>query len=84
MKPIALEWVAKAEGDFSIVEREARARKHPNREPFRDHLIFLTGFAMSFRFPGESADRYTALDARKRCCHFRRAAREARGLQITS
>lgn len=30
MKPIALEWVAKAEGDFATVEREARARKAPN------------------------------------------------------
>jgi hypothetical protein len=30
MKPITLEWIAKAEGDFAIVEREARARKNPN------------------------------------------------------
>lgn len=28
MKPITLEWVAKAEGDFAIVEREMRARTH--------------------------------------------------------
>jgi HEPN domain-containing protein len=30
MKPIAAEWVAKAEGDFAILERECRARKAPN------------------------------------------------------
>ena len=30
MKPITTEWVAKAEEDFVIVEREARARKNPS------------------------------------------------------
>lgn len=30
MKPITAEWVAKDEGDFAAVEREARARKNPN------------------------------------------------------
>lgn len=30
MKPITLEWVAKAEGDFAMLERESRARKNPN------------------------------------------------------
>lgn len=30
MKPLTHEWVAKAEGDFAMVEREARARKSPN------------------------------------------------------
>lgn len=30
MKPITSEWVAKAEGDFAIVERESRARKNPS------------------------------------------------------
>jgi hypothetical protein len=28
MKPMTREWVAKAEGDFAMVEREARARKN--------------------------------------------------------
>jgi hypothetical protein len=53
----------------------------PLWEVFREHFIFLTGFAVSFRYPGESADRQTALDARRRCRHFRRAAREALGLE---
>ncbi len=125
MKPIAAEWVSKAEGDFAILERECRARKDPSYdgacfhaqqcaekylkarlceadisfsrihdlvalleqvlsveptwETFREDLAFLSDFAVSFRYPGESADRESALDARRR---FRRAAREALGLQI--
>jgi len=30
MKPLAREWVAKAEGDFATARRELRARKLPN------------------------------------------------------
>jgi HEPN domain-containing protein len=30
MKPLTLEWIDKAEGDFATMEREARARKKPN------------------------------------------------------
>ncbi|NQT94624.1 MAG: HEPN domain-containing protein [Lentisphaerae bacterium] len=30
MKPLSVEWVSKAEGDFAIVEREMRARKNPS------------------------------------------------------
>ena len=30
MKPMTLEWVAKAEGDFAVMERESRVRKNPN------------------------------------------------------
>lgn len=128
MKPLTHEWISKAEGDFAMVEREARARKSPNYEglcfhaqqcvekclkarlceagiefpkthvlaalldlvvpveplweTFREHFIFLSGFAVSFRYPGESVDRKTALDARKRCRLFRRVAREALGLEI--
>jgi HEPN domain-containing protein len=127
MKPMTLEWVAKAEGDFAVMEREGRVRKNPNYdavcfhaqqcaekylkarlceaeiefpkthilaalldlvlvveplwETFREHLIFLTGFAVSFRYPGESVDRPTALDARRRCRAFRQSAREALGLE---
>jgi len=29
MKPLAAEWVSKAEGDFAIVDRDSRARKNP-------------------------------------------------------
>ena len=126
MKPIAAEWVAKAEGDFAILERECRARKDPNYdgacfhaqqcaekyikarlcqagvsfskihdlvalleqilsvepewETLREDLAFLSDFAVTFRYPGESADRESALDARRRCRVFRRAARKALAL----
>jgi len=30
MKPITLEWVAKAEGDWDSAQREYRARQRPN------------------------------------------------------
>ncbi len=30
MKPMTAEWIAKAEGDFAILERESRARKNPS------------------------------------------------------
>ncbi len=32
MKPLTAEWVAKAEGDFSTLEREARVTESPNFE----------------------------------------------------
>jgi hypothetical protein len=32
MKPITLEWVAKAEGDWDAAQREYRARQRPNDE----------------------------------------------------
>ena len=127
MKPMAHEWVAKAEGDLAVMEREALVRKKPNYdavcfhaqqcaekylkvrlceaeiefpknhilaalldlvlvveplwETFREQLIFLTGFAVGFRYPGESADKKMALEARKLCRLFRRVAREAFGLE---
>jgi HEPN domain-containing protein len=127
MKPIAAEWVAKAEGDFAILERECRARKAPNFdgacfhaqqcaekylkarlceagvtfskihdlvalleqaldvepewETYREDLAYLSDFAIAFRYPGETADRDSAIDARRRCRLFRSAARRALGLE---
>ena len=37
MKPLAAEWVSKAEGDYAIVERESRARKNPSYDGIRFH-----------------------------------------------
>lgn len=37
MKPMTLEWVAKAEGDFAVMEREARVRKKPNYDAMCFH-----------------------------------------------
>ena len=49
----------------------------PLWEVHREDLAFLSEFAVAFRYPGDSADRESALDARKRCTRFRRVAREA-------
>jgi HEPN domain-containing protein len=46
-------------------------------EKFREDLAYLSDFAVSFRYPGESADKSTAQDAQKRCTRFRKAARLA-------
>ena len=127
MKSTTNEWVNKAEGDFHVMEREARARKNlsydgicfhaqqcvekyikarlceanlpikkihdleklldrvvtiePTWELFRPDFALLTGFAVNFRYPGESADREMALDARRRCRLFRQTARAALGLK---
>ena len=47
----------------------------PDWESYREDLSFLSDFAVIFRYPGESADRDSALDAQKRCQRFRKAAR---------
>lgn len=51
----------------------------PSWESFREDLAYLSGFAVAFRYPGESADREAARDAAERCRRFRRAARKAFG-----
>lgn len=127
MNPMTREWVAKAEGDFAMVERESRARKNPSYdglcfhaqqcaekylkarlceagiefakvhdlvalleqalrveplwEAHRADLAALTDYAVSFRYPGESADKESARNACKNCKAFRRAARKALGLR---
>jgi HEPN domain-containing protein len=53
----------------------------PAWELMRPDLRFLSDFAVTYRYPGLSADRKTALDARKRCRAFRQAARLALGLK---
>ena len=126
MKPITAEWVAKAEGDFAVMEREINVRDNPSHdaicfhaqqcaekylkarlceeavsfrnthdlvvlldsvlpvqpewEVFRQDLAYLSDFAVSFRYPGESADRESALQARSLCSKFREAARVSLGL----
>lgn len=52
----------------------------PVLENFREDLAYLSDFAIAFRYPGESADAESALDAQQRCRVFRNAAREALGL----
>lgn len=127
MKPMSAEWVAKAEGDFAMMERECQVTENPNYdgicfhaqqcaekylkarlceaditfskihdlvalldqvlevepawESFREDLAYLSDFAVSFRYPGESADAESAIDAQRRCRQFRIAARDALGLK---
>ncbi len=126
MKPMTAEWVAKAEGDFAMMERECQVREDPNYdgicfhaqqcaekylkarlceadisfskihdlvalleqalgvepgwEAFREDLAYLSDFSVTFRYPGESADRESAIDAQRRCRVFRDAVRNALGL----
>ncbi len=127
MKPMSAEWVAKAEGDFAMMERECQVTENPNYdgicfhaqqcaekylkarlceaditfskihdlvalldqileiepawESFREDLAYLSDFAVTFRYPGESADAESAIDAQRRCRQFRIAARDALGLK---
>ena len=54
----------------------------PVWESFREDLAYLSDFAVTFRYPGESADAESALDAQRRCRRFRNAARDAMGLEM--
>ena len=54
--------------------------QEPGWEEFREDLAYLSDFAVTFRCPGESADRDSALDAQTRCRAFRGAARRSLGL----
>lgn len=54
----------------------------PAWENFREDLAYLSDFAVTFRYPGESADAESAIDAQRRCRLFRNAARQALGLGI--
>lgn len=49
---------------------------NPDLEVFREDLAFLSDFAVSYRYPGESADQETAFEARDRCRKFRCVARQ--------
>jgi HEPN domain-containing protein len=128
MKPMTREWVAKAEGDWAMVEREWRARKNPSYdglcfhaqqcaekylkarlceagiefakvhdlvtlmeqalsieplwESYRADLAALTDYAVSFRYPGASADREAARKTRRQSKAFREAARAALGMTV--
>jgi HEPN domain-containing protein len=53
----------------------------PSWEQFREDLAYLSAFAVSYRYPGDAADRDCALDGQQRCRVFRRAARKSLGLE---
>ncbi len=53
----------------------------PEWEIFREDLAYLSSFAVSFRYPGETAEEESALDAQRRCRRFRSSARKALKLE---
>lgn len=127
MKPLTLEWIEKAEGDFASAQRELRARKSPNYdaacfhsqqciekylkarlqeaeipfgkihdlsalldlvlhvepfwESFRPQLRVLSAYAVEFRYPGQSADRETAMEALRTCRDIRKVIRKSLQLE---
>jgi HEPN domain-containing protein len=128
MKPITLEWIGKAEGDWVVAQREARARKDPNYdaacfhtqqcaekylkarlqeasipvprthnlsdllkltlpiEPswsaLQNDLIALNNYGVDYRYPGQSAAKFDAKDAIKRCRKVRRVICQSFGLPV--
>ena len=52
----------------------------PMWEAYRRELSYLSDYAVNFRYPGESADRKSALQARLFCRAFRKSAREVLGI----
>ncbi|HEX42290.1 MAG TPA: HEPN domain-containing protein [Phycisphaerales bacterium] len=54
----------------------------PAWEDYREDLAYLSAFAVSVRYPGDSPDLNCALDAGRRCHVFRTAARRSPGLDI--
>jgi HEPN domain-containing protein len=53
----------------------------PDWETFREDLAYLSDFAVTFRYPGESAALESAHEAQRRCRRFRGVARKSLGLQ---
>ncbi len=63
-----------------VILLEQVLKIEPNWETFRKDLAFLSDFAVSFRYPGESADKESAVEAKKLCTFFRKIARSSLGL----
>jgi len=59
---------------------ESALAVEPSWESHREDLAYLSAFAVSVRYPGDSADQNCALDAQRRCRAFRAAARQSLGL----
>jgi len=49
----------------------------PNWEIFREDIAYLSDFAVAFRYPGESADKKSTVEAIRLCSFFRKIARSA-------
>jgi HEPN domain-containing protein len=127
MNPLTLEWITKAEGDFSTAGRELKVRKSPNLDTvcfhsqqvaekylkaflqengqsipkthilldllalcikidptfqiIRADLNILEGYAVQFRYPGQSADKTEAKSAYKTATVARDFIRNRLGLE---
>lgn len=65
----------------NLVELLERTLKlEPIWDAYREDLALLSGYAVSHRYPGESASMERARDALRRCRRFREAARLSLGL----
>lgn len=56
---------------------------HPPLRRFRRGLIFLSDFAVVYRYPGENATKRQALAAHRWCRHIRLACRGLLGIRPT-
>jgi len=56
---------------------EQALKVEPNWEIFREDLAYLSDFAVAFRYPGESTDKKSAVEAKRLCSFFRKIARSA-------
>ena len=63
-----------------VVLLEQILKVEPNWEIFREDLAYLSDFAVSFRYPGESADKKCMVEAKQKCNFFRKIARSSLGL----
>ena len=74
LKAILCEWdmrFGKIHDLVSLLEQIVEL--FPNLEDCREDLAYLSDFAVTFRYPGESADQMTAEEAMGRCGKFRDA-----------
>ena len=58
-----------------VVLLERVLKVEPKWEIFREDLSYLSDFAVAFRYPGESADKTSAVEAKRLCSFFRKTAR---------
>jgi HEPN domain-containing protein len=60
-----------------VVLLEQVLKVEPNWEIFREDVAYLSDFAVTFRYPGESADKKSAVESKRLCSFFRKIARSA-------
>lgn len=60
-----------------VVLLEQVLKVEPDWKIFWEDLAYLSDFAVAFRYPGESADKKAAVEAKRLCSFFRKIARNA-------